>query len=685
MHRTKQATPELAAGDATTTSPSSTNSNLSPLSGTTSLAELTRHALNQEAANPDTNPSTVQEAAPATLTLTQKLQHALTGFSTNSAAGMSFFKEQMKGNTKAAITRSVLVAAHSAGTLTTGYLGGAFGKALLQGVGDPTTIGLQMACAGLVTALISVHKDYLEQSMQQRLWASSEKKLLNGVVQQPLSRMQHPDYQSELTTVSQNLGRVSNFVESNLGIINNSIQVGIALVALYCIHPYLALGLVLASTPRVIASKLQMSDRVSRDEANKEDNKHFWNGRWAMLQPATLKEVLLFGRAHERATELAERCELIRTRENELQRRTAARDGTAGTISQIGLGCGILGLIHLFSTGSINYEVAGLALGAMNKLGDQLATFGKLVATYGESLSMVKRFKLVTSEQTVTPRSEEDTRQVEQALTVAKEYGVSIALDNVTFSYPKQDKSCINRLSVSIDPGDFIILTGKNGGGKSTLINLIAGLYSPTEGTVKANGVDLCKFRTDEWLQNLGILSQDFILIQGSTIRENIEYGHLEDHPSISCEQAAHMAGVDVFVKDLPNGYDTVVGEIFEGGKKFSGGQAQRIALARALARRAPILILDEPTAHLDSDGEKLLFDSLAQLKRDEGYNPTIIYITHRFNRAEDADKIIVLSQGTIEAIGTHEELMSHEGGTYPRLYRQDRSRSDEEREGISD
>jgi ABC-type multidrug transport system fused ATPase/permease subunit len=521
--------------------------------------------------------------------------------------------------------------------------------------------------------------------MQQRLWASSEKKLLHGVVQQPLSRMQHPDFQSELTTVSQNLHRVSSFVESNLGIINNSIQVGIALFALYCIHPYLALGLVTASSPRLIASRLQMRDRVARDEANKEDNKHFWNGRWAMLQPATLKEVLLFGRAHERATKLADRCQQIQMRENELQQRTARRDGISDTASQLGLGCGIMGLIHLFNTGSINYEMAGLALGAMSKLGDQLATFGKLVATYGESLSMVKRFTLVTSEQAVAPRSAEDQQEVERALEVAKKFGVSLELDNVTFFYPKQDDSCINQLSVSINPGDFIILTGKNGGGKSTLISLVAGLYSPKEGTVKANGVDLRKFRTDEWLQNLGILSQDFILTQGGTIRENIEYGHLEDRPGISCEQAAHMAGVDVFVKDLPNGYETVVGEIFEGGKKFSGGQAQRIALARALARKAPILVLDEPTAHLDSDGEKLLFDSLAQLKKDEGYDPTIIYITHRFNRAEDADKIIVLSKGSIEAIGSHTELMSNTDGTYPRLYRQDRSRSDEEREALSE
>ena len=138
-----------------------------------------------------------------------------------------------------------------------------------------------------------------------------------------------------------------------------------------------------------------------------------------------------------------------------------------------------------------------------------------------------------------------------------------------------------------------------------------------------------------------------------------------------------------MFVEHLPSKFDSIMGEGFKDGVKFSGGQMQRIALARALARRAPVLVLDEPTAHLDSDGEKLLFDSLEMLKQKEGYSPTIIYITHRFNRAEDANKIIVLNQGSIEAIGTHRELMENIKGSYHRLYVNDRARSNKEREAL--
>ena len=339
--------------------------------------------------------------------------------------GIGYFKDQMRGIWRHASERCVHVAIQSVGVLATGYLAGAFGKALLDGIGDPTTICLQMAFAGALTALISLRKNYLEEVLKTTLSSKSEKDLLDGVTKQRLSRVQHPDFQSEIITVSQNLHRVSNFVESNLGLVNKTIQVGFALIALAYIHPYLAVGLVVASLPRVCVSLIQIKDRETVDESNKEDLKHYYFGRWAMLTPSFLREVLLFGRASRHAADIGTKFEKTQQRQIELSNRSARRDLFADSISQVGLGFGIFSLIHLFQIGAIDYSLAGLALGAMSGLGQQLSDFGKLVASYGENLAMVSRYRSVTAPQQEQTRTSEEEECVKSAVEVAHKYGVS--------------------------------------------------------------------------------------------------------------------------------------------------------------------------------------------------------------------------------------------------------------------
>ena len=234
-----------------------------------------------------------------------------------------------------------------------------------------------------------------------------------------------------------------------------------------------------------------------------------------------------------------------------------------------------------------------------------------------------------------------------------------ISFDHVAFGY-NQDERVLLDVSFTVKQGELVGIVGTTGGGKSTVVSLIPRFYDPTSGFVRIDGVDIREYKLDPLRSQIGFVLQDTVLFRG-TIRDNIAYGR-PGATQKEIEEAAQLANADEFISRMPHGYDTLVGER---GLTLSGGQRQRIGIARAIIRNTPILILDEPTAALDTESERLVIEALERLMKGR----TVITIAHRLSTIRDADKIIVLKAGIVAEQGTHEELLVL-GGVYAELHR---------------
>jgi ATP-binding cassette subfamily B protein len=234
-----------------------------------------------------------------------------------------------------------------------------------------------------------------------------------------------------------------------------------------------------------------------------------------------------------------------------------------------------------------------------------------------------------------------------------------IRIENVTFSYPGSDVPALKNVSMHIKPGQSLAIVGENGSGKTTLIKLLTRLYTPTEGSISLEGLELGDWDIETLRQKIGVIFQDFARYQ-LVVGENIGIGDVDNiQDSDQVEDAAKQGMADVFVKDLPKGYDTQLGTWFKDGKELSGGQWQKIALSRAFMRnQADVLILDEPTAAIDAKAEAEIFAHF----KDIAASKISIIISHRFSTVRMADHIVVLEKSEIVEEGNHEELLQANG-----------------------
>jgi ATP-binding cassette subfamily B protein len=448
-------------------------------------------------------------------------------------------------------------------------------------------------------------------------------------------------------------------------IVNNLAQVGRSGIALATLAGMLlslnwgiALLLFLSPLPGALLCA-RSSRRLYQWESRQTPiDRQAWYFSWLLTDQTTAKEIRLYGLGP-----------LFLGRFRDLRSRLRRERLAIGKQTAIGdlVTSGSAGLATYFAYGYMAYRT----LLGLNTLGDLVLYYqvfqrgqaflleflGSLSGLYESSLYLTSLDDFLALERHVAEPT--------APLPVARPMRTGILFEGVTFRYDAGSRNVLEDITLAVRPGQIVALVGSNGAGKTTLIKLLCRLYDPTGGRVLLDGVDLRELSTSALRQEISVVLQDFVRYQ-MTARENIWLGNIAlAKENAGILTAARCSGAHSVIAGMKAGYETVLGNWFEGGEELSGGEWQKIALARALSRDSQIVVLDEPTSAMDPQAEFEFFQQFRHAVKDRA----VILISHRFSTVRMADHIYVLGDGRITESGTHDELVAR-GQTYAELFK---------------
>lgn len=463
-----------------------------------------------------------------------------------------------------------------------------------------------------------------------------------------ISLLENSEFYDKLERArTQTMGRV-DLMSNVLGQIQTVLSIFLLVLGLIYFEPYLIILLILSIIPSFINEVSYSQQQYSLARSWTAERRELDYLRYIGANDKTAKEIKLF----DLTNFIVNRFRNLATKYFNLNKSLVIKRSSFGFLyNVIGSICyyaAYVFIIYSVLSGEITLGELTFLSGSFNRLMKSLQDFfSKFTRISESSLYLKDYFDFIDIKV---------DEKLDEEVSLPMVIKIGFEFKNVYFSYPESDNQILKAVSFTINAGEKIAFVGQNGAGKTTLTKLLLRFYEPTSGEILLDGINIKRFNKSKYQAYFGVLFQDFFRYE-FTVRENIAIGKIDQiNNQAQIEKAAQLSLADEVVEELALGYEQQLGKRFVKGHELSGGQWQKIALARAYMKNAEVIILDEPTSALDAKAESEVFERLIHLIK----NKTSIIISHRFSTVRKADRIIVLQEGTILEIGTHVELMQN-------------------------
>ncbi|MEU1980475.1 ABC transporter ATP-binding protein [Nocardia sp. NPDC019395] len=526
----------------------------------------------------------------------------------------------------------------------------------LEGVLAPLTA---LAVTGLAAQVLQAFQQRSTQRCHSRLSASLSRQIIDRAARLALAQAEDAGVQDSLQRAVREVNfRPGQMLAQSMQMVTQVITFGSVTTVLWTMDYRVALLALLAPFPTVVAKIVQGRRGHALEHSRSQLRRRLNYWQYLASQPDSMKEVITFSLGP-----------LVRQRHRSLQSEIVDADiRLANRNLRLSIPLMTMTAALIFAANS----TAVLTVGGGSPIADLMAVIQAVAVLQSSTQQLFTAGAQLHVDQLYL-RNVEDFLGIPEPdiddglLEVPEQLSRGIEFRGVSFRYPGSDRYALRNLDITLKPGRTTAIVGLNGAGKSTLGKLMGRLYEPTEGVILLDGIPLHLYDMASLRKRTSYVFQDYVDYQLS-VGDNISIGHIdEDGNPAPVDSVAHAAGqveMGGYIESLPRGYDTQAGKVFTGGIELSGGQWQRLAIARGLIRPATIRVMDEPTASIDAPTENAIMNTITR----PGDGQIFILIAHRLSTIRRADRILVLDDGCLVEDGSHEELVQN-GGAYAKMY----------------
>jgi ATP-binding cassette subfamily B protein len=510
-------------------------------------------------------------------------------------------------------------------------------------------IGIEFGLA-IASDLLNRLISYIDGLLGDQYANASSVELIEKTAELDLEQLENSEFYDKLERARQQTTNRTGLMSNVLTQTQDLIVIFSLLAGIVVFEPWLILLLIISVIPTVINEIKFSGTSYSLTRSWTPERRELDYIRYAGASDITAKEVKLFGLSGY----LAQRFKALSNRYYLASKKLSGQRTFWGSVFSLlstsaYYGAYIL-IVSRTVTGILTIGDLTFLSGSFNRLRSKLQSFFTRFTQITEAALYLGDYFDFLDLKT-------ETANTDASLDMPKKMAKGMELKNVGFRYPKSDRWVIRNISFKLHVGEKLAFVGENGAGKTTLIKLLLRFYEPTEGEILLDGINVKFYKKEQYQHYFGVIFQDFVKYE-LTVRENIAVGKIDEiENSERIHDASGLSLASDVVKQMPKGLDQQLGKRFFQGKELSGGQWQKIALARAYMKNAEILILDEPTSALDARAEYEAFQRFIGLTKGK----TAVIISHRFSTVRMADRILVLQNGALLEIGTHKELMTNE------------------------
>ncbi|NNE14038.1 MAG: ABC transporter ATP-binding protein [Saprospiraceae bacterium] len=478
---------------------------------------------------------------------------------------------------------------------------------------------------------------------------ASSVKIIQKIDEVSISQLENADFYDKLERARTQTNSRVNLMSNALSQIQDIIAISSLIVALIYFEPWLILLLIISIIPSFLNEYKFSSNQYSIARSWTAERRELDYIRFIGANDRTAKEVKLFGLSKYLADRFAFLSDSYYKINKKLSVKRSLLGSLFGIIGSLSYYGAYVLIVYRAVNGIITIGDLTFLSGSYNRLQTKLqGVFSKFTRISQSALYLQDYFDFID----IKGLNNEGSKQIKMPSTIKEGF----VFEDVTFSYPGSDNLVLDGVTFKLNLGEKLAFVGENGAGKTTLIKLLLRFYQPNSGTIYLDSINISDYDINEYQRYFGVIFQDFIRYEFS-VKENIAVGDIMERENFEkIKAAAELSLADEVVNEMKNGYEQQLGRRFSNGKNLSGGQWQKIALARAYMKDAEVIILDEPTSALDARAEYEAFQRFIGLTKGK----TSIIISHRFSTVRMADRIIVLKNGKILENGSHNELMAN-------------------------